>query len=177
MKKISAENFNRFILKHDGQKGAILLDAIISIIIIGSAFAALLSVGASSIKMSTSLRQATQANSLLEESIEGVRNFRDGTDWTTTGLGTLATGNSNPYHLFLDTAFNPPKWNLVPGPETSDIFTKKIIFDRVSRDPSTHDIEDIYNASHDDPNTIKITAIVAWQSRTLQLITYFTNWK
>src|SRR3989344_5244437 len=83
------------------KKGAVLIDAVISIAVISLAFAVLLNIGTWSIKISTSLREATEANSQLKEAIEAVRNFRDGKDWATDGLGLLATGADNPYHLFL----------------------------------------------------------------------------
>ena len=165
------------ILKCSKEAGAVLIDAVISIAVISLAFAVLLNIGTWSIKISTSLREATQANSQLKEVIEAVRNFRDGKDWATDGLGLLATGADNPYHLFLDTSSSPAEWNLVSGIETSGIFTNQIIFDRVSRDPSTYNIEAVYNSSRDDPNTRKVTAIISWRDRTLQLITYFTNWE
>ena len=163
--------------KFNNEAGVVLIDAIISIMVISLAFAVLLNIGTWSIKISTSLREVAEANSQLKETIEAVRNFRDGTDWAINGLGLLSTGDSNPYHLFLNTGSNPAEWNLVSGEETSGIFTKQIIFDRVSRDPSTYNIEAVYNGSRDDPNTRKVTAIVSWRDRTLQLITYFTNWE
>lgn len=163
--------------KLNREKGAVLLDAMVAIIVISIACTVILYIGTSSIKISTLLRQTTEANSQLEEAIEAVRNFRDGKDWATNGLGAMATGSLNPYHLVLNTSVNPPEWNLVSGPETSGIFTKQIIFDRVSRDPSTYDIESVYNSSRDDPDTRKVTAIISWQDRTLQIITYFTNWR
>ncbi len=169
--------FGNNILNRSKEAGAVLIDAVISIAVISLAFAVLLNIGTWSIKISTSLRETAEANSQLKENIEAVRNFRDGTDWATNGLGLLSTGAGNPYHLFLNTSSNPAEWNLVSGTETSGIFTNQIIFDRVSRDSSTYNIEAVYNSSRDDPDTRKVTAIINWRDRALQLITYFTNWE
>ena len=146
--------------------GSILLEALISIIIIGLIFSVLLDIGVLSLKTSASIEKITEADFLLKGAVESVRSFRDGTDWSSNGLGLVSTGTSNPY-----------KSDLTPGTETIDIFTRKIIFDNVSRDPSTKNIESVYNSSHYDPDTKKVTAIVSWEGKTSQVITYFTNWK
>lgn len=157
--------------------GSILLEALISIIIIGLVFSVLLDIGVLSLKTSASIEKITEADFLLKESMESARSFRDGTDWSLNGLGLVNTGTSNPYYFNLDTTVNPNKWNLISGTETIGIFTRKIIFDKVSRDPATKNIESVYNASHYDPDTKKVTAIVSWEGKTSQVITYFTNWK
>ncbi len=159
------------------QRGSLLLEAFIAIMIIGVAFAVILDVGTLAIKNSTSIRNSSQANFLLRESMETVRSFRDGTTWSTNGLGTVNTGSASPYYFALDTSITPNRWVLTSGTETTGIFTRKIVFDKASRDPSTQNIESTYNASHDDPNTKKATATVTWPGKTLQLISYFTNWK
>jgi len=159
------------------QKGYILLEAFIAIMVISIAFGVLLDIGTLSIKTSTSIQKSAKANFLLKEIIESTRNYRDGTNWSVNGLGVVNTGNNNPYYFILDTTVNPNKWVLTSGTETTGIFTRKIIFDKVSREPPTQNIENNYNSSHDDPNTKKVTATVIWEDRTLNLITYFTNWK
>jgi len=73
--------------------------------------------------------------------------------------------------------YEPNKWNLIQGTEIVGIFTRKIIFDKVSRDPSTQNIENTYNSFNNDANTRKVTVTVIWPEKTVNLITYFTNWK
>ena len=87
-------------------------------------------------------------------------------------MGVVNTGIGNPYHL----AIVSNKWAIVAEQEVSGSFTKKIIFDKVSRDVNNN-IEEIYNASGDDPDTIKVTATVAWSNKILTSIMYLTNWK
>jgi len=157
--------------------GSVLLEALISIIIIGLISVVLLDIGVLSLKTFDSIEKITEADFLLKEALESIRSFRDGTDWSSNGLGVVNTGTDNPYYLFLDTVANPNKWTLLSGTETMGIFTRNIIFDKISRDPDTKNIEDVYNSSNDDPDTRKITAIVKWEGKTSQVITYLTNWK
>ncbi len=159
------------------QNGFIFLDVLIAITIISIVFINILAIGAMSLNLSSSIRNTTQVDSLIKEEIEAVRSFRDGTNWSVNGLGTVNRGSSNPYHIFLDTSSNPNKWNLVPETETAGIFTRNIVFDNVSRDPSTNNIEDNYNQLRNDSDTIKITVTVAWLNKTSKVVTYLTNWQ
>ncbi len=164
-------------LNFKDNKGSILLEAFIAIIIIGIAFGVLLDISRLSVTISSSIQKTDQANFLLKEAMEAARSFRDGTTWSTNGLGTVNTGNANPYYFLLNTNVTPNRWDLTAGTETSGNFTRKIIFDKVSRDPTTNNIENTYNALHDDPNTKKVTVTVSWPGKSMNLITYFTNWK
>ncbi len=154
-------------------RGFILLEAFLAIMVIGLAFGVLLSVGTLSIKTSTVMQKSSQANFLLKEILESARSFRDGTTWSSNGLGPVSTGSANPYYFTL----TGNAWVLTSGTETTGIFTRKIVFDNVSRDPVTQNIETTYNSSHNDPNTKKATATVIWSDKTVNLVTYFTNWK
>lgn len=153
--------------------GFVFIEIIISIALISIVFITLLGIGALVLNVSASVQKETQADSLIKEEFEAVRNFRDGTTWAANGLGTASTGSGNPYHL----VNNANKWTLVAGPETVGKFTRKVVFDKVSRDPTTQNIEYTYNQSHDDANTRKATVTITWTGRTLQDISYFTNWK
>ena len=154
-----------------------LLEAFIAIVIIGIAFGVILDIGTLAVKNSTSIQKSAQANFLLKEAMESARSFKDGTNWPINGLGTVNTGSDNPYYFTLDTGVTPNKWNLIQGTEIVGIFTRKIIFDKVSRDPSTQNIENTYNSFNNDANTRKVTVTVIWPEKTVNLITYFTNWK
>ncbi|MBI1866175.1 MAG: hypothetical protein HYS02_00205 [Candidatus Staskawiczbacteria bacterium] len=152
------------------------MDILISIAIISIVFITIVSIGTMSLNISSLITNTNQADSLIKEEIESLRSFRDGTDWFVNGLGTVNKGINNPYHIFLDTSSNPNKWNLAQGTETTGIFTRQIVFDNVSRDPATNNIEDNYNQSHNDPDTIKVTVTVAWPNKTSKVIMYLTNW-
>jgi len=147
------------------------LEIIISVTLISIVFMTLLGVGFLVLNVSTSIRNETKADSLIKEEFEALRNFRDGTLWVTNGLGTVNTGSS-PYYL-VDTA---NKWVLTAGTETSGIFTRKINFDKVSRDGSGN-IENIFNQSRVDVDTIKVTITATWPGKTISGVSYLTNWK
>lgn len=158
------------------QKGFSIIEIIIVIAIISVGLINLLGVGAFSLKISSIVKQTSIANFLAKESIEVMRNVRDGTTWDTDGIGTLTTGAVF-YHPELNTSVSPPAWTLVLGEETINDFTRRISLERVSRDSSTGDIEAVYNAANNDPKTRKVIATVLWGVRKVELITYITNWK
>ncbi|MEK7124349.1 MAG: hypothetical protein AAB877_01505 [Patescibacteria group bacterium] len=166
-------------MKHKKLKngGFIFLEILIAVALISIVFILMVGIGFQSLNISASLEKSSKADSFLKEEMEAVRSFRDGTTWATNGLGSALTGTANPYHLVLDTATNPPKWVLATGAETINIFTRKVVFDKVSRNPSSQNIESAYNSANDDPKTSKATATVSWEDKSLELIAYFTNWK
>lgn len=155
-------------------KGISIIEILIVIAVITIALTSLLGVVTFSLKVSTSIKETTKANTLAQETIEAVRNFRDGTTWDTDGLGTLTTSVAY-YPKKSDDI--PPKWTLIQGIETINGFTRKIVFEKVSRDPTTDDIEDTYNSDHDDPNTREAIATVFWKDKKVEIVTYFTDWK
>jgi len=160
-------------IKNVKENGFTLLEIIIAIAIIIIVFVILLGIAFLVLNISSSIQKETQADSLIKEEFEALRNFRDGTQWATSGLGIVNTGSGNPYHLV--NSLN--EWSLVSGTETVGIFTRKIVFDKVSRDPVTYDIEQIYNLSHNDSDTIKVTITISWSNKTIEDVLYLTNWK
>ena len=161
------------ILIHN-KKGIAVVEILIVISIIAIIISSLLGVVVFSLKLSASVKETTTADALTQEIVEAVRNFRDGTDWDSDGLGVLNTGSAYYPEKSGDT---PPAWMLIGGEETINGFIRKVVFERVSRDPGTGNIEDIYNPGQDDSDTRKITATVSWESKKVEIITYFTNWK
>jgi type II secretory pathway pseudopilin PulG len=155
------------------RKGYILLDVILAVSVISIALVVLLNTVGSALNLSNSNKKILQADALIREELEALRAYRDGTTWG-PNLGAVSTGVA--YHLFLDTSANPVKWNLVQGSETVDGFTRQLVFDNVSRDTSTHDIQATYNPVNRDANTLKATATVSITGKTWQVVTYLTNW-
>ena len=163
-------------LKKEKNKGFIFLEILICVSLVGIVFLMLLSIGVQSMVASRSIKKAAEVDSLIKEELEAVRSFRDGTQWATNGLGVVATGSANPRYAALDT-LNPPKWILQSGTETVGAFTRNMVFDKVSRNPTTQNIESTYNAANDDPDTRKVTVTVTYEGKTYQVITYLTNWQ
>ena len=152
--------------------GFLFIEIMIAVALISIVFITLLGVGALTLNVSSSIQKQTQADSLIKEEFEALRNFRDGTIWATNGLGAVNTGSSNPYHL----VNSSNKWALETGAETTGIFSRQIIFDKVSRTVGG-DIDEVYNSLNNDVDTIKATVSVWWPGRELHTVSYFTNWK
>ena len=152
-------------------KGASVIEILIVIAIIVIALVTLLGVAAFSLSISISVKETTKANNLAQETIEAVRNFRDGTTWNTNGLGTLNIGVS---YFPQKTADNPPKWLLTQGEETINSFKRKVVFSNTQRDTNDNIIE---SGGTNDPNTKKVTVTVSWQDKKVEIVTYLTNWR
>lgn len=168
-------------LKRLNQKGILIIEILIVVSIISIALVSILDLAAFSLKTSTLIKETTKAKNIAEETIEAVRNFRDNINWYNDdfvdqydGLGKITTGVA--YHLekSIDT---PPKWMLIQGERTVQGFLQKVVFENVSRDPITKNIEGTYNPANNDPETEKVTATVSWKDKKVELVTYFTNWK
>jgi len=156
----------------NSKKGISIIEILIVIAIIAIALISLLGLVTFSLKISTLIKETVQANSLAQETMEAVRNFRDGTDWDTDGLRTLATS----------TAFHPeksgdvpPKWQLILGEETIDGVTRKVEFADVNRDPVDDDIVD--SGGDNDTETKKVIVTISWKDKEVKIVSYLTNWR
>lgn len=156
------------------KKGISMLEIIIAIFIISVALTSLLGLISFSLRTGDLIKQTTRANSLAQEAMEAVRNFRDNTAWATTGIATLTTGVS---YYPNKTTESPPKWDLIQGEEIIDGFARKIVFEKVYRD----DQDNIADSGTEDPNTKKVIVTVSWQKRgishQIEVSTYLTNWQ
>jgi len=154
----------------NNKKGVTVVELLVVIFILLIAFVGILGLLTFSLQTSSLIKETTYANFLAQDSIEAVRNFRDGTDWDTNGLGFLTAGVYHPEK----TSDVPPKWNLVSGEETINNFTRKIVFENVQRDGADNIVE---TGGINDPETKKATVTVSWKDKKVEVITYFTNWK
>lgn len=157
-------------------KGALMVEIVITAAIVALIAAAFLGAASLFIRVNTGERSRDIAVNLAQEAIEAVKNFRDGTDWGTNGIGTKN----------IDTAYypqksgNPPAWNLVLGEEEivqqGFKFKRKIIFSNVNR--SSDDIVEP-PAGSPDPDTKKITVTVSWENgaKKVEIVSYITNWR
>jgi type II secretory pathway pseudopilin PulG len=155
-----------------GNKGISLIDLLVAIAIFAIVFSIIL--GAISLSFSTSnlIKQTIQANNIAIETIEAVRNFRDGTIWDVNGLGTLAT--STDYYPQATSS----KWEMVQGIENLNGFERKVILKDVMRDSNNNIVE---SGGNYDPDTKKIIVNVSWQEKgrthQVEITTYLTNWR
>lgn len=159
------------------QKGISIIEILVVIVIIGMALVGILSLTTLSLKASLSIKKNTQANALAQETLEAVRNYRDGTGWNFDdpenkydGLGVLTTGVAYHPEKSLDIS---PRWMLIQGEEDVYGFTRKVFFENTLRDATGNIVE---TGGINDPNTKKTIVTVSWQEKELEIITYFTNW-
>lgn len=162
------------------QAGASMIEVLIVIAITGVALVGLIKVMQHSLRVSRLAREKAQASAIAQQTIEATRNYRDGTDWYETdpvGLGEVTTGES--YYL-TQTDDSPLRWKLKQGEQTTDGFTRKVVFKKVSRD-SNDSIESTYDSDSNDPDTRKVIVTVSWthqdEQRQVELVTYLTNWQ
>lgn len=172
------------------KKGISVVELLVVAVIISVGLVALFNAVTSSLKTSRLMKENDQAKELAQEALEAVRSFRDGTDWDIDGIGNVILYvpgdpyypcNTNSLEIACHTSDDPPKWVLLPvllpNEGTVGIFTRKVVFSEISRDPTSSNIESIYNPTHDDSNTRKVTATVSWGAGKVEISTYLTNWR
>ncbi len=157
-----------------GKNGLSLIEILVAITIISTTLVSLLGLTSFALKITSSINQTNRANNIAQGLMEQVRNFRDGTLWNVDGLGIVATNTD----YYIQKSGTPLKWQPVEGIETTDVFTKKIVFENVMRDAN----DDIVTAGGtNDPNTKKVSVTVFWDERgishQIELVSYFTNWR
>jgi prepilin-type N-terminal cleavage/methylation domain-containing protein len=139
--------------KQKANLGFTLVEVLVACSIITVVVLATMSAVQKSLQLSNLVLRQTQANFLLEEGAEAVRSIRD-TSWTTISNLTLNTD----YYLSYDLNLN--SWSLSFTPNTIDSFTRKVIFESVSRDSN----DDIASSGTLDTGTKKATITVSWPS-------------
>ena len=171
-------------LRHQAgnKKGISIIEILVVIAICAIALASLLSLATFSLENSTLFKDTSLARNIVQETIEAVRNFRDGTNWENDdpenkydGLGIVSAGIS--YHPE-KSSDSPSKWMLIQGEKNVNGFTRKVIFENVMRDGNDNIV---VSGGANDPNTKKATVNVSWLERgrahQVEIITYLTNWK
>lgn len=152
------------------KRGFTVIEILITVAVMGIVFASIMGVVALSIKVSRLNNEAFEANLLMRETFEEVRNFRDNTEWSNNGLDSLSTG----------TVYHPERtddgWIMVSGSETKGAFSRSVILEEVMRD-SNDDIVD--SGGVVDPDTCKVNVTVEWieRDRSIQASSYLTNWR
>jgi len=153
------------------QKGISVIELLVAAFILTVALVGIMGLIAFSLQISTLVKETTQANFVAQETIEATRNFRDGTSWLVSGVGSLTINAA--YHPE-KTADNPPKWTLVQGEESINGFSRKVIFQNVNRDANYNIVA---TGGTNDLDTKKATTTVSWKNKKVEIITYITNWR
>lgn len=164
------------------QKGFGVPELIIAIFIVAVTTVSFYEIAVLSLKISKENKNEMKAAYLAEEGIEAVRNIRDQVAWIDaadgkTGIGELDLDIDDTYYPIISVN----SWELItinPG-LINNRFSRKVVFEKLSRDPNSGDIEDVYNSINNDENSRKITIIVSWQEngkdKEVTLISYLTN--
>lgn len=127
-----------------------------------------------SLRSSKISNERNAALGLVEETFEAVRNSSS-ERW------------QNIYDLTKDSVQYYPqqfsgKWQVAAGTENivinSIAYTRYFTVSNVSRDPTTRDIENTYNAGNNDPSTQKIFVTVSWPNAdAITSSEYTTRWR
>lgn len=154
-------------------KGISIIEILVVIFILGVSFVSFFTLINFSLRIASLNKANLKANTLAQEAMEAVRNFRDNTSWSVDGLATLSLETE--YHPE-KTVISPIEWDLVFNKETIDGFDREVVFQKVYRDGDF----DIAASGTEDPDTRKAVVTVSWQERgknySIVLISYFTNW-
>ncbi len=152
------------------RQGLSIIEILITGAIIAIALTSFFGVFISSLKTGASTKKIIQANTIAQETMEAVRNFRDGTQWEVDGLGVLTAGAN----YFPQKSGLPAVWTLIQGEETVDSFTRKVVFGNVARDASDNIVT---SGGINDPNTKKANITISWTGGEVKISTFFTNWR
>jgi Tfp pilus assembly protein PilV len=163
-------------------RGGSLIEVIIVLAIIVGALAAILGLAALSLVASEIGKQTGEAALLAEDTMEALRNYRDGIDWDDDdpadeydGLEIAPRGTA--FHME-QSADAVPRWQLIAGAETVNEFTRQVVFEDICRDAS----DDIVACPGTvDTDSVEATVTVSWQERgrshEVELVAYLTNWR
>lgn len=154
-------------MKRKQESGFIFLEIVIATALVGIVLTTLLGMGLLVLNLSYALSQSTRANSLVRGEFEAIRSFRDGDTWS--DFTNVNFGGNNNYYF----ALSGTNWIRNTGTETIGSFTRKVVFDQVYRDGSGN----IAASGTLDAQTVKATVTVSWSSKTMQVVTYYTNWQ
>ena len=163
----------RIIIKN---KGSLLLELLVAIAIL----VVVLSVGTQTVFVSLRSSKVSSerdvATGLANEAFEAVRGVTEENWHNIYGL------IKSPQHYYATSTVPLGKWTLAAGDEIISLnktdFTRYIIIDNVSRDPTTRAIDASYILTNDDPSTQKATVTVSWPNADpVTLSGYFFRWE
>lgn len=153
-------------------KGFSIIEALVGITIAALLILVFTALMTQTIKINNANMRGVKATMYLQEMIEIAKDLEQSATSTIFVSGSPCT-NCHP-------VASGDTWNLSPGPESLEGFaTRTITISPVSRDPSTHEIESIYNPANESTSTKMVTATIAWydgfqnQTSTLESYLYY----
>jgi Tfp pilus assembly protein PilV len=157
-------------LQNSSKVGIGMLETLVGLSILVSAVLVLMAAFNSYTTVALRETDVLTANYLAEEGIEAVRSMRD--ESFASNIVAQTTGTA--YHL----TFNGSDWDFTSTPQTIDgKFTRTTTLDDVYRRDSDSDIVDVSSGDPKtlDPEALKVTVEVSWDSETRTIVTYLTD--
>lgn len=160
-------------MKRNNQKGQVLFEILLAVAVLVGVVAVSVQLSQVSLQSAKVAGDRTQATNLAREGFEAARAI-SAENWV--NFYTITKGSQ--YHPEVQSG----KWVLISGSESlvvgGETYTRYLVVDNVSRDPSTRDIESNYNSADDDPSTQKITVTVEkYDTPTISYSQYISRWK
>lgn len=150
----------------------VLIGLGISVIMISAATASLFLV----LRSSSANQQMQIANSLANALLDNLTAYSE-SNWP--GVYNLNKGEGNSYYLATSTGQFAVQSGQEPVTISGIIFNRYFYAENVSRDPSSHNIQEVYSSSDEDPSTQKVTIKIGWNLPTspgsLEIISYITR--
>lgn len=164
----------------NNKKGVSVIEILIAGTIIAVTLVSFLSAAVFSLKTSSLAKQTIRAEEIAKGTIEAVRSFRNSVAWNNDdpadeydGLGVITVNTA--YHPEQSEG-SPSQWKMVQTNDVVDGYNREVIFENVSRNPITNDIEESYNPLNNDSDSKKITVNISWENKKVEITTYLTNW-
>jgi len=167
-------------------KGSLLIELVIVIGIIVGVLGAVLGLSTFSLLASSTVQQTAEAVALAEETLEALRNYRDGVPWQNNpagieydGLKTLVDASPSPCpcHL-IKSGDTPPQWQMATGPETVGIFSRQVELTFLERDGNDNIVP---SGTYIDEDSVEATVTVSWEERgnlqEIKIVEYLMNWQ
>ncbi|OGG60033.1 hypothetical protein A3C89_03975 [Candidatus Kaiserbacteria bacterium RIFCSPHIGHO2_02_FULL_50_50] len=154
-------------------RGMLLIEVLLAIAFMAALVAIGTQVTLVSLSSTTASEEKDVAHRLAREMLEGAR-LASMSDWHSLAYVSRA----GVYHA---TTTASSSWAIAGGVESrtvgSHTYTSSFHVASTSRDFATHNLEESYDAAHDDPSTLKVTATVSSdRSGAVTLIEYITRW-
>ena len=151
-------------------KGMVLTELLMVIAVIIICLTALVGAFSFALKVVGQEKAKLEGVLLGQELMEGLRSFRDNTDWTTNGLVVFTNGAV--YHL--EPSPSPTGWQISAGEGIDGQFSHQLVFYEVRRDANSNIVE---GGGVFDSKSKKAVITISWPGDVISLTGLFTDWQ
>lgn len=155
------------------QSGQVLFEILLAVAVLVGVVAVSVQLSQVSLQSAKTAGDRTQAVNLAREGFEAARAVSS-ENW----VNFYSVTKGSQYHPEVQSG----KWVLAAGAEnitiSGEAYTRYLVVDNVSRDPTTRDIESSYNSANDDPSTQKVTITITGTSiPAISYSQYISRWR